>query len=551
MTGPDLPPGVELTPREREVLAMVAEGKTNREIGAELFISESTAGVHVSNILAKLGVGSRTEAAAYAIRMASADRAIDAPPAVATEPTSREAPARLQDRLRAWWGRQTRIVRIVTVSVVALLAITVGLTYAVVIAGRPMAAASPGASRHLDTAEPSPTSTASPSVSAAPTASATSTASPSASQSASAAPLATPPATPPATPTPAGAWGATGNMREGRILHALTLMADGSVLVTGGVEGDGEERLVGPELYDPDARSWAAAPALIDSRYRHTATLLEDGRVLVVGGRGVGPDPEGPRPSFASAEIYDPDTGLWTVTGSMTTSRYDHTATLLADGNVLVVGGTVEAVAPAFAEVYDVATGRWTATGPMTAVRLRHTATLLADGTVLVAGGVDDTGFEMRPAELFEPATGTWRRTGELPGNRYSHVAVRLEDGSVLVVGGSDNSSGFSADLYDPESGRWSRAGTMSMEREGHTGTLLPDGRVLVAGGFSSAAGALDTTELYDPRSGAWAMGPSMPASRGGHTAMLLSSGQLLVAGGEDHSLAVAEAAFVFALGGS
>ena len=55
-----------LTPREADVLTLLARGRTNRQIGAELYISEKTASVHVSNILAKLGVGSRTEAVAVA-----------------------------------------------------------------------------------------------------------------------------------------------------------------------------------------------------------------------------------------------------------------------------------------------------------------------------------------------------------------------------------------------------------------------------------------------------------------------------------------------------
>jgi DNA-binding NarL/FixJ family response regulator len=58
-----------LTPRELEVLLLVAAGRTNREIGAELFMSEKTASVHVSRILAKLGVGGRVEAAAVAHRL--------------------------------------------------------------------------------------------------------------------------------------------------------------------------------------------------------------------------------------------------------------------------------------------------------------------------------------------------------------------------------------------------------------------------------------------------------------------------------------------------
>ena len=58
-----------LTAREREVLGLVALGRTNRQIADELFISENTAGVHVSNIIGKLGVTGRGEAAALAYRL--------------------------------------------------------------------------------------------------------------------------------------------------------------------------------------------------------------------------------------------------------------------------------------------------------------------------------------------------------------------------------------------------------------------------------------------------------------------------------------------------
>jgi DNA-binding CsgD family transcriptional regulator len=58
-----------LTPREEEVLALVGDGLSNREIGERLFINVKTASVHVSNILAKLGVGSRVQAATLASRL--------------------------------------------------------------------------------------------------------------------------------------------------------------------------------------------------------------------------------------------------------------------------------------------------------------------------------------------------------------------------------------------------------------------------------------------------------------------------------------------------
>ena len=63
-----------LSTREREVLVLVAQGRTNREIGERLFISQKTVGVHVGNILSKLEVSGRVEAAAVAIRLGLTER---------------------------------------------------------------------------------------------------------------------------------------------------------------------------------------------------------------------------------------------------------------------------------------------------------------------------------------------------------------------------------------------------------------------------------------------------------------------------------------------
>src|SRR4029079_6956312 len=78
-----------LTVREREILRLLAEGYTNRRIAEALFISESTAGVHVSNILGKLGVTSRTEAATTAVRLGLDRSASDGAEAQETPPTLR------------------------------------------------------------------------------------------------------------------------------------------------------------------------------------------------------------------------------------------------------------------------------------------------------------------------------------------------------------------------------------------------------------------------------------------------------------------------------
>jgi hypothetical protein len=134
-----------------------------------------------------------------------------------------------------------------------------------------------------------------------------------------------------------------------------------------------------------------------EARVRHTATLLSDGRVLVAGG------------GVSSAELYDPSTGAWALTGSMSEIRFASRATLLLDGKVLVAGGG----SAASAEVYDPSIGSWTATSSMIEERQSFTATLLRDGTVLVAGG--SWGGQslaipfkiLTSAELYNPGNGT------------------------------------------------------------------------------------------------------------------------------------------------
>ena len=144
-----------------------------------------------------------------------------------------------------------------------------------------------------------------------------------------------------------------------------------------------------------EADTWSLTGSMSTARSNHTATLLPDGRVLVSGGQGF----------VASAEIYDPGLGTWSLTGSMSTVRSAHTATLLPDGRVLVSGGVNSAIAIlASAEIYDRALGAWSPTGSMSTVRSAHTATLLPDGQVLVGGGSTPSGFStLASAEIYSP----------------------------------------------------------------------------------------------------------------------------------------------------
>jgi hypothetical protein len=173
----------------------------------------------------------------------------------------------------------------------------------------------------------------------------------------------------------------------------------------------------------------------------------------------------------------------------------------LGGGGDLGVGGA--AVTGPSAELYDPNSGSWTATGSMGVIRYEHTATLLQDGTVLVAG--TEAG-NPRSAELYDPQSETWSFTGSMAeGRAFGIRATLLPDGRVLVTGGvllvNDQINGASAELYDPESRFWTTTASLGASRGYHTATLLLDGTVLVAGGVRGPGESV-SAELYDPGSG-------------------------------------------------
>jgi hypothetical protein len=328
----------------------------------------------------------------------------------------------------------------------------------------------------------------------------------------------------------------TSNMIAPRSGHTATLLPDGQVLIAGGMERNGVF-FRSAELYDPSAASFTAAKQNMSTqRAGHTATLLTSGRVLIAGGwssQGV----------LASAELYDPKTGMFTLTGSMSSARGDFTATLLTNGKVLVAGGAGEGDhAIASAEVYDPASGTFTATGKMDTVRTMHTAVLLPGGKVLVAGG-GEYQHPLATAELYDPASGVFTKTGNMTFPRYKHAAILLAEGNVLVVGGSDGRDWqgryANAELYRPARGAFSAIGNMNTARFKlpEAVALLRDGKVLIAGGG-------EQVEIYDSASSRFSVAPGrMDTARFYSTATLLTDGRVLVAGGYDnHSLASAKA---------
>ena len=137
----------------------------------------------------------------------------------------------------------------------------------------------------------------------------------------------------------------------------------------------------------------------------------------------------------------------------------------------------------------------WSSTGSMSSPRYGHTATLLLNGRVLVVGGINASGFPVATAEVYNPASGTWSSTGPMTSPRGAHTATLLPNGKVLVAGGASPDFLVTTELYDPALGTWSRSGSMAASRHSHTATLLPNGKVLVSGG----EGTFGTAELYTP----------------------------------------------------
>jgi hypothetical protein len=306
-------------------------------------------------------------------------------------------------------------------------------------------------------------------------------------------------------------------MTVGRDDHTATLLLDGRVLIAGGWGSDYRD-VASAELYDPETGTFSATGSMTVGRAGATATLLLDGRVLVVGGweSADGGDPV----MSASAELYDPETGIFTQTGSLPEARLSSTATRLLDGRVLVAGGGTASSrldGDAAAELYDPQTGLFSPTGSMTSDRIFHTATLLRNGRVLIAGGLHDLS-----AELYDPATGTFSATGSMTIVEGGHVATLLSDGRVLVAGEA-------AEIYDPTAGTFTRTGPMVNACECGLGglvtaPLLADGRVLVPDDRGSA-------QLYDPLSGTFSQAGPMSRHRYTFTDTLLADGRVLFVG--------------------
>lgn len=352
---------------------------------------------------------------------------------------------------------------------------------------------------------------------------------------------------------PVGHFTATGRMAQARYSHTATLLRNGKVLVAGGysysTSTGSTASTAGAEIYDPATGSFSTTGSMTEARSSHTATLLLNGKVLIIG-------------SF-SAEIYDPATGSFTATGSMARARGVHTATRLSNGKVLITGGTTVSngyAEVAITEIYDPATASFTYAASLSTGNAAPNAVLLSNGNVLISGGYGGNRRSSR-AEVFDPSSGSFAASGGMSIARMSHTGTLLPNGTVLVSGGETASpqdanwvSGVtSAELYNPTfvgagwTGGFSPTGSMTQARYSHTATLLSNGKVLMTGGASDRSLNRSSAEIYDSTSGLFTPTSNMGSGRYFHTATLLPNGQVLVVGGvggaigENSTLASAE----------
>jgi hypothetical protein len=303
------------------------------------------------------------------------------------------------------------------------------------------------------------------------------------------------------------------------------------VLIVGGYNS---QPVASAEIYDPTTKTFTFTGSMAVPRTYHSATLLADGRVMISGGVSAFTNCV---PAQSSVEVYDPATGKFSGLGNMLAARTDQGTALLPSGKVLIAGGSNGCtVALGSAEIFDPTSKTSTAISNLKVPRNgRLSMVALANGKYLFAGGYSGTSG-INSAEVFDPNSNTFTVV-VMQYARAGLSVTPLSSGKILIAGGHINFNPYNTvELFDPSSGAGSFAGTGSMaeERLEQGATRLADGRVFVAGGRRQpgAVVAIQSAEIYDPNTGQWTSAGQMSTPRIGPTATTLHNGHVLIVGG-------------------
>lgn len=164
--------------------------------------------------------------------------------------------------------------------------------------------------------------------------------------------------------------------------YLATLLANGRVLMTGGQNKNGKIHNTA-EIYDPTTKAFKKTGVMDTPRVKHAAVLMDDGHVLVMGDS----DSRGYQGRYSGTEIFDPETDKFSKGPDMQYGRHkiQDAVVKLHSGHILIAGGAVKP------EVFDPYTQEFiSVTGQLSGPQMFATATLLSDGNVLILGGYDD-----------------------------------------------------------------------------------------------------------------------------------------------------------------
>jgi N-acetylneuraminic acid mutarotase len=310
-------------------------------------------------------------------------------------------------------------------------------------------------------------------------------------------------------------------MHSPRFVPAAVRLADGRVLVSGGRTG--AEGTASAEIFNPATQKWTMTGSMPVATHTHSMVLLKSGRVLAAGGEGVD----------GVASIYHPTTGTWRQIASMPRPRFSMGSVRLPSGEAMFVGGYTAGFGYTnTVQIYNPATGKWRLAAPMPMAAIDGLVSVTKYGTVVVTGGLASNGVA-----VYNPATNTWKATAALPSPRWlgnAQNGVVLPDGRFVVPGGATDYTEVWTDQVmarNPSTGQWSPLAPLGAPSV-HAAVSLAGGKfVLHAGRYPGSAEA----SVYQPWTNRWVPTPAMP-TRGlayGNPVML-KDGSVLVLGGQE-----------------